>query len=240
MAYQFRNIEKTIGAFIVVAFLFFIGAIIFIAKGQKLWSKKNHYTTTFYSAADISQGMPVKFKGLRIGAVKKLYLDKNNRIVVEFYVLMENANIVRTNSVIKITSVSLIGEKILEITEGTTNASLATNNSFIYSFHTEKGVEMLALQTTEKKGTSMDVILKNVELLTAQLSNPRGSLQTTLRNLEKFTSAFAGMSGENKDAIASMIRDLQAITKNFKQMSESMKNHPLISGWGTSSKKKRR
>ncbi len=236
MAYEFRKIEKTIGAFIVIAFLLFIGAIVFIAKGQKLIAKKNYYTTVCNTAAGLNPGTEIKYKGLIVGSVKKVYLDENNDIGVRFYILRENADRIKTNSVVRISS-PLFGEKSIVITEGTTNASVAKNNSFLYSSHMEKGRELIALQKSQKAESELDAILINIELLTAQLADPRGSLQTLLKNLKKFTTVFSGLSKDNKDLFASMIRDLSATTRNFKNMSAAMKKNPLF-GWSDSKKKK--
>ena len=239
MAYEFKKIEKTIGAFIVIAFLLFIGAIIFIAKGQNLIAKKNYYRTTCYSASGLKSGTPIKFKGLEIGAVKKIFLDKNNQVNVRFYILRENAARVKTNSVMKI-SASLLGDKSLEITEGMTNSAQAANNAFIYSSHSEEGQKMMEMQASGQVKSEVDAILQNIELLTAQLANPRGALQTTLRNLQKFTMVFSGLSKDNKDSFASMIKDLRDTAKNFKEMSAGMKKNPLFSSWGASSSKKKK
>ncbi len=219
MAYKFRNIEKTIGGFIVIALLVFIAGLVFIAKGKKLIVKKNYYTTTFYSAMDLKKGMPVTYKGLTVGQVKDLYLNKDNMIEVEFYVYRRNADRVKEDSVVNITSPGPLAAKILALSPGGTNSKPAKNNSFLYSMHTEEGIRLLESQISQQPTSQADLIVQNVQLLTAQLSNPKGPLMSTLRNLERFTTAFAGISGKNKDLIAGMIRDLIAKTKNFKEMS---------------------
>jgi len=239
MAYKFTAIEKRIGAFIVIAFLVFIAGLLFIAKGKKLIVKKNHYTTTFYSAMDLKKGMPVTYKGLTVGQVKKLYLNKDNMIEVQFYVYRENADRIKTNSVISITAPGPLAAKILALTPGTSNAGPAPNNSFIYSTHTEEGIKLLELQMEEQPKSQADLIINNVQLLTAQLSNPKGPLMSTLKNLQRFTTAFAGISGENRDLISGMLKDLKATTKNFKEMSEGMKKSPLFGGWTQKKKEKK-
>ncbi|MBU1076782.1 MAG: MCE family protein [Spirochaetes bacterium] len=236
MAYQFRNIEKTIGAFIVIAFLLFIGAIIFIAKGQKLIAKKNYYTTIFNSAGNLSEGMKVKFKGLQIGTVKKLYLNNSNNVVVEFHILREYADRIKKDSVVQINA-PLIGEKTMEITSGTRESEQAQNNSLLYSVDTSEGLELLSSQVSRQPTSPSDLIIQNVQLLTAQLSNPSGPFMRTLRNLQQFSSAFAG---ENKRTINIMIKDLQATTANFKELSKAMKDNPFFGGWSGDKKSKKK
>lgn len=237
MAYEFRKIEKTIGAFIVVAFLLFIGAIIFIAKGQGLIAKKNYYSTICNTAEGLSSSTAIKYKGVEIGKVKKIYLDENNDIIIKFYIYRENASRIKTDSVVKVIA-PILGKKSLELSEGATNSELAKNNSILYSTHSEKGRDMLASQESGEIKSAVDAIMQNVELLTAELADPRGSLQTVMKNLKKFTSVFAGLSKDNKDLFTSMIKDLRATTKNFKEMSASMKRNPLFGSWTSDKKKK--
>ena len=80
MAYQFKNIEKIIGAFIIVSFLLLVAAVIFIGKGKKLFSKKIHYTTRFYSAEGVPKGMKIMFKGVEVGEVEDLEFDTNYEV----------------------------------------------------------------------------------------------------------------------------------------------------------------
>ena len=241
MAYKFRNIEKTIGTIIIIEVLVLIAGLIFITKGQNLIVNENYYTTSFYSAMDLKKGMPVTYKGLTVGEVKDLYLNKDNMIEVKFYVYRKNADRVKEDSVVNITSPNPFAAKILALSPGGTNSKMAKNNSILYSIHSEEGIKLLEAQISQQPASQADLVVQNVQLLTAQLSNPKGPLMSTLRNLEKFTTAFAGVSGENKDLIGAMIKDLKATTKNFKEMSSSMKNNPLFGGsWGKDSKKKKK
>ena len=184
--------------------------------------------------------MAVKFKGLDVGLVKDISLNKNNEILVKFYILRENADRIKTNSVIKIASASLMGGKFLELTEGTSNAAIAENNSFLYSMHTDRGLELLTSQISKQAKSPTDMIIANVQLLTAQLSHPKGPLIASLKNLNRITSTFAGVSGENRDQLSAMIKDLKATTANFRQMSEGMKKNPLFGGGWTDKKKKKK
>lgn len=242
MAYKFRNIEKMIGLFTVAALIIVVAAVIFIAKGQKLFVKKNLYTTVFNSADNLTEGMPIKFKGLKIGAVKGMELDRQNKILTEFYIFREYADRLKEDSIIQVNA-PLIGEKVLEITEGTRESAIAANNSLLYSIDSEKGRELLRAQPVQA-ATPTDMIIKNVQLLTAQLSDPEGGLMKSLKNMEKFSSAFADTYGGSKDVITDMIKNLHEVTRNLNELTAALKNNPFF-GWSggsgspdSSSKKK--
>ncbi len=229
MAYKFKGIEKLIGLFVVFALILLISAIIFIAKGQRLIVAKNYYTTIFNSAENIKKGMPVKFKGLEMGYVKELRLNAENKIEVIFYVIREYANRIKQDSVMKVNA-PLIGEKVMEITEGSKEAPIAQKQALLYSIDTAKGRELLQQNISDQAMSPTDLVIQNVQLLTAQLSDPEGGLMKSLKNLEKFSSTFADTYGENKDTISSMIKDLEATTKNFRELSEALKKNPFFGG----------
>ncbi len=235
MAYRFRHIEKLIGSFVVISLLLLIAAIILIARGQHLITKKFYYTTKFNSAKNLFEGMPIKFKGLKIGAVKKIYLDEKNQIVVKFYVLKEYALKIKKDSVLMINS-PLIGEKFLEITAGMPDSPVAKDGDFLYSTDMEEGREYLREQMAQMPATPTDLILKNIQLLTAQLSDPNGAFMQTLQNFRKLSESLA----QNKDVIRETIEALKDSAKNMKKISENLKRNPLLGGWGTRVKKKKK
>ncbi len=235
MAYKFRHIEKLIGSFVVISLMLLIAAIILIARGQHLITKKFYYTTRFNSAVHLVEGMPVKFKGLKIGAVKKIYLDENNTVIVKFYILKEFSSKIKKDSVLMINS-PLIGEKFLEITSGTHKSPVADNGDFLYSADTKVGRKYLADQLAEVPATPTDLIIKNVQLLTAQLSDPNGAFMQTLQNFRKMSEGLA----ESKDIIKETMAALKDSAENLKELSENLKRNPLLGGWGSKPKKKRK
>ncbi len=235
MSYRFKYLEKVIGMFLVLAFLIIIISVIFIAKGKQLWVKKVYYYTQFNSAEALSLGMAVKFKGLKIGAVKSIKLDDKNNIIVRFYVLQEYANRVKTDSIIKINA-PLIGEKDIAITAGSEKSKVAPKNSFLYSIDTEKGRLLLAEQIKKEPQSPTDLIIQNVQVLTAELSDPKGPFIGTLRNLETFSENFANSFGG--DAMRNTIKMLEETARNFRDLSEALKKNPLLGGKASESAKK--
>ncbi len=233
MSYRFKYLEKVIGIFLVVAFLIVIVSIIFIAKGKQLWVKKFYYYTEFNSAAALNVGMPVKFKGLKIGAVKSIKLNKKNNIVVKFYILKEYSDRIKTDSIIKINA-PLIGEKNMVITSGGNKSKIAPKETFLYSIDTEKGRLLLAEQLKKEPQSPTDLIIQNVQILTAELSDPKGPFIGTLRNLRKFSETFADSFGGSE--IKNTIKMLEATAQNFRDLSKSLKKNPLLVG-STKSKK---
>ena len=233
MAYKFRTIEKLVGIFVILGLTILIIALIFVLKGQHLIVKKIYFTTYFNSAENLSISMPVKLKGIEIGRLTQLHLDDSNRIVAKFYILKDYHNKIRKNSVIMVNS-PLIGEKFIEITTGSSNYPIAEENDIIYSTDTEIGRKYLSEQLGKMPASPTDLILKNVQLLTAQLSDPQGSLMQTLANFRKLSESLA----ENRNVIKDMMEQLRQTGENLKVVSEQLKNNPILKGQVFSTEKK--
>ncbi|MBN1897167.1 MAG: MCE family protein [Spirochaetes bacterium] len=233
MAYKFKQTEKLIGSFIVISLIIIISAVIFIARGQHLLTKKFYYKTGFNSAASLSEGMPVKYKGLKIGLVKKIYLDENDQIILRFYVLKKYSQKIRKDSVVMLNA-PLIGEKFIELSTGMTNSSMAADGDFLYSADSEKGREFLAIQLAHAPDSPTDLIIKNVQLLTAQLSDPNGSFMKTLNNFQQLSASLA----ENRGTIQETMSALKDSAKNMKELSKGLKDNPFFGGSWSGKKKK--
>ena len=70
----------------------------------------------FLKAGGISSGNDVKMRGVKIGVVSNVYLDKDYFAVVDFQVYTKIS--VPKNSVVKIASDGILGNKYLSITPG--------------------------------------------------------------------------------------------------------------------------
>ena len=70
----------------------------------------------FLKAGGISTGNDVKMRGVKIGVVSNVYLDKDYFAVVDFQVYKKIS--VPKNSVVKIASDGILGNKYLSITPG--------------------------------------------------------------------------------------------------------------------------
>ena len=172
--------------------------------------------------------MPVKFKGLKIGAVTEIKLTPSDKFLVKFYVLKEYANKVKKDSVVAISSALFIGEKSLTITPGTKKSEIAKEEDYLFSTDTELGRKMFKAQIGKEPTPSTEEILNNVRLLTAQLSDPNGSLMRTLQNAKLLTRNITETYSKNKDSFEKIIKNLEFTTKNLRDVVRKLKENPIL------------
>ena len=120
--------EIAVGA---VVFAFFLGVMIFMYGGQEDISEANEGTrvsASFNRIDGLGEGDPVYLSGVRIGSVEKMYLNKDFRAVVTFW-LREGVELPSDSSA-AIHTDGLFGSKFIVLEPGA-EESLLKNGSLI-------------------------------------------------------------------------------------------------------------
>ena len=127
-----QNIIETIIGFavLIIAFLFLIfayktGSSMTNAKGYQL-------TASFQSAEGISVGSDVMISGIKIGNVKKIFLDPTSYFATVYLNVNENVKIPKDSKAQVVTSGLLVG-KYIAIVPGNDNDDLTPNEEIKYT-----------------------------------------------------------------------------------------------------------
>lgn len=195
MSFKFKHLEKIVGFFMLFGILILLVAIIMIGRQQRWFERKYHFETIFNNGNNLSSGMYVKINGLVVGQISKVGFSKDNRISVNFYIYEEYLNKVKTDSYVFKEASSPLGGGFLKITIGTTNGSKVTNRTFLSSQDSVLVQQLLEQGQIPQEESSLAQIIKNVNLLTSQLSSPRGPLIGTLLNVQQLTAKLASGKG---------------------------------------------
>jgi phospholipid/cholesterol/gamma-HCH transport system substrate-binding protein len=160
-----RALKLRVGIFVLVAVLAFLGTIYALGARARLFESRYTIYAEFTQVAGLAEGATVRLAGVQIGRVKDIALspDPGGKVRVAMTVAREFGNRIRKNSVARIATQGLLGDKIVEITMGTSEAPpvgdgevLATRDPFeigdaiSQSADTFKGITALAeaLRTT--------------------------------------------------------------------------------------------
>jgi len=177
-------VEIRTGSFFLVAFILLFIALMSM---RELSFVKGHYI--FKIRFDFAEGMraasPVRFCGVDIGEVKEVRIEEeNNMPVVYVFAKIQNGVQIPRNSNFFINSLSLFGEKYLEITppmkitdyykEGDTAEGISPTPLFhVFNSFNKTMNEVNEFVKDGKIRTSLENTITNVEELTADLKkNP--------------------------------------------------------------------
>lgn len=157
-----QNFKIRLGLFVAGGIVLFILAIFIIGKQKNLFNPVYSLTTTFYNVSGLQVGNKVRFSGINVGTVDNIQIINDSTVKVNLIIQKEVQKYIKTNSEVAIASEGLIGDKMLQITQGTHNASYAKDGQFLKSIEPiEIDAIMASLQST----------VDNAEIISDELSD---------------------------------------------------------------------
>jgi phospholipid/cholesterol/gamma-HCH transport system substrate-binding protein len=217
MAFRLKHAEKVVGVFLTFVFVVIVVVIIFIGRERRWFEEQFTFSTKFRSGEGLSTGMQVAIKGIQVGEVKRVYLNEDNWIEVTFTVYKEYTSRIRKDSVVNLKS-PLIGGKSLEIIPGGKDMPVLAKGSYIWSRDTSEGQLIIQARQGEEEPDEIARIMKNVELLTYNLSAADGNLNKTLDRIQYFFAMLSSKEGSLNKTLAS----LEAITGSIQNSEGSI------------------
>ncbi|HXU92506.1 MAG TPA: MlaD family protein [Gallionella sp.] len=190
---RFKNLFGRAAIFLVLAVSGI--ALTFVMAGVKkgIFTAKSSIYFVAESGQDLSEGMPVKLSGFKIGTVKNLSLDEVGRVQVEAGIEQKYLPLIKEDSVARLIKGGVIGgDVILEISRGSEGKRALAPGGTI-RFERTGGVEDVALELRDR-------LLPIFGDLQQLLNDPQGDLRQTLKNLREF-SAEMRVTRERLDAL---------------------------------------
>lgn len=111
-----------VGIFIVIGIAFLIGAVLTIGNLRSTFQKKMTVWTMFDDVNGLQPGNNIWFSGVKIGTVKKMELYGRSQVKVTLNISLDAQKYIRKNSMAKIGTDGLIGNKIIVIYGGTSDS----------------------------------------------------------------------------------------------------------------------
>jgi phospholipid/cholesterol/gamma-HCH transport system substrate-binding protein len=237
MFFRVKHFDRYVGILVVFAILMAVVALVFVGRGQKWFAKRAPYKVVFSKVQGLKPGTPVTISGMEVGNVKSLRLDPQSKVELMIEVLQRYQGNIRQDSQAAI-AMALIGGKTIEITVGSPEKPLLPPGSTIPSLEPKEITDLLKEIDVKGYLKKIDDVLDNLKSITHKLDDPKGSLFRTLGNLEFVTSQLKNgrgsmgailqdpkMHGEINAAIAQVRRSLsnaEEITRNAAQVSQNL------------------
>jgi phospholipid/cholesterol/gamma-HCH transport system substrate-binding protein len=220
-----RREQVMVGFFVLVACALLV-ATVFALSGAFGGPAKT-YRAYFPFAGGLEPGATVRYAGgPKVGRVEKLQLDPKNPSSIEITFSVKTDLPVKTDSHVKIMSMSPLGDNHLEILPGSEKAALAATGAFLPS---EPYIDFNAL--TQKIN---DIAPQAQQLLTT-LNGRATELQETLArvndllsgtNRANIATALAdtrGMIAENRPQVKSTVQNLNSATQKLQPLLDDLR-----------------
>jgi phospholipid/cholesterol/gamma-HCH transport system substrate-binding protein len=169
------------------------------------------------SVAGLTTGSGVGFNGIRVGEVQSFALDPEDGRRVRVLISVRDDTPVRENSHASIQSMGLTGGSGIQITPGTPDSPLlvASAENPVPVIDGDPGSGQGMLEAGSAALNNANVFISK---LNALLDQNEKSIDTTLTNLEQFTT----MMNSEKDNIGQAITDVSEGAKSFKSLSSKL------------------
>ena len=143
-------LQLRVGAFILVALAVFVGLVYFLGRQAGLFERQYRLVAGFAQIGGLIEGATVRLAGVPVGRVTAIRLPESgaDKVQVELTLVRRVQNRIRADSVARIETLGLLGDKIVEMTLGGPGASVLREGGEV---QTEEPIDTnrLAKQGTE-------------------------------------------------------------------------------------------
>jgi len=202
-----------VGLFIIVAAMVAGGFVVFMGGGS-LFGGEKKILTSFDDVKGLTVGAPVYLSGIQVGRVAEiLFPDENRaksypqaeRILVKLNIFKDHAPQVRKDSEASISTMGMLGDKVLMLAPGTPASGMAESGTLLPS---EKPKE---LSDYFAQGADVVTELKqaagNLNLVLKDLAQG-GKMKSLVANLDKMSSQ---LSVATKDDLGPALKSLKSV-----------------------------
>ena len=175
------GLQIRIGAFILSGLLVFFAIIYLLGAQGRYFERKYDLVAEFTEVGGLIEGATVRLAGVQIGRVTAVELPEQpgGKVRVTVTIARRFSERVRRDSEAKISTQGLLGDKIVEITIGTTAAPalkpgdiLATQDSVEMQQMFKAGAE--TLQTVKELAASLKTTAERVDRITREVETGKG------------------------------------------------------------------
>ncbi len=163
--------ELKVGVFVVFGLALTLVAVFIVGETRRLWEPKVDYRAGFDDVAGLKPGAPVRMGGFDIGAVTDVGHDgsaNDARIYVKMAIVKSESARVRADSVAHIVGKGLLGDKMVEVTQGSAETAPLPANALI---HSEDPSDVFA--AANKVAEATEKAVENLAPLAQALGDPK-------------------------------------------------------------------
>ncbi|SNR96277.1 phospholipid/cholesterol/gamma-HCH transport system substrate-binding protein [Belliella buryatensis] len=215
-----RNDNKKtvlVGVFVLIGIIILVAGIMTLGGQQKKFVKSISLKAVFDDVAGLQTGNNVWFSGVKIGTVKKINFYGDSQVEIEMNVESKSKEYIRKDSKATISSDGLIGNKIIVIYGGTSQAPVVENGDRLISempLDTDKMME-----TLQENNKNLVSITNDLKILTGKIADGEGIIGAVLTDSTLAVNFRSILLNLERTAIRSnqMANDLSKLSASLNQ-----------------------
>lgn len=209
-----------LGIFVVLGVVILIGFVFYIGANQSLFGHTTVGRTYFRNISGLQVGANVRFSGINIGTVEAIRIATDTTVEVDFRVDNGAAKYLKKDSRVVIGSDGIMGDKVVNLTNGSIDAERFSSNDILPS---DEPMEMDAIiaKATEM-ADELNTITANVADITSAIREGRGTIGMLLYDDATAERTRKMLTGVNK-TIGNLNENLENVKGGTEAFTENMK-----------------
>ena len=169
-----EKFKVRLGLFIAGGLALFVLAIFIIGKQKNLFNPVFKLTTTFHNVSGLQVGNNVRFTGINVGTVDNIKIINDSTVRVDILIKKSVQQFVKADCEVAIGSSGIIGDRLLVIGQGSSDAPLVKDGQQLLSVEpVETDAIMASIQLTASNGA---IISQQVAAIMLKINSGTGTL----------------------------------------------------------------
>jgi phospholipid/cholesterol/gamma-HCH transport system substrate-binding protein len=184
-----QKFKFRLGLFVAGGLAIFILAIFIIGKQKNMFNPVFKLTATFHNVSGLEVGNKIRFSGINVGTVDNIRIVNDSTVRIDMLIKKDVWQFIKADCNVAIASQGIIGDKLLIISQGSSDEKLAKDGQQLESTEpVETDAIIKSLRTT---GENAEVITKQLAEIMTKINKGEGTLgrliqdKTLAENLNK-------------------------------------------------------
>lgn len=167
-----------VGGFVLVGIIILVAGILVLGGQQNRFSKNVRVSAVFNDVSGLKAGNNVWFSGVKIGTIKSIHFKNLQQIEIVMAIEETSREYIRKDAVAKIGSESFIGNKLIVIEGGSSDAPPIEEGDVLQAAQDE-GLDAM-MSTLQVNNKNLVEITKNFGEVSARIARGEGTLGAVL------------------------------------------------------------
>lgn len=206
-----------LGLFVATGFVIFAIAIFLIGRQKNLFNPVFSLSTTFYNVSGLQIGNNIRFSGINVGTVDNIKIINDSTVLVNMIVQKDVQKFIKTDGMVLIGSEGIIGDRVLVITQGSSETKSVKSGQFLSSIEPVETDAIIA---------SLDITAQNAEIISGQIIEILYDI-----NQGKGTLGMLIQDSTMAQSLNKTMGNLQKSSKGLNENMEAAKSNFLLRGY---------
>ncbi len=219
---RITNAQKIkLGLFVIITAILLVTALYLIGRKQNIFGSTYYISAVFNNVNGLKLGNNVRYSGINVGTVKKIYMINDSTICVDMAVESGILEHMRTDAKAVIGSDGIVGSMVVNIFPGSVEADLLMPGDTLSSIRKVSTSDMMStLNVTNENAAALSSELLKI---TNSLNEGQGTLGRLLNDEEMGSDLKETVKNLNRVSreASSVIADLKAVISDI-QFEESL------------------